>query len=99
HSTLALKEGVDPEDVRAIRERRLPGEPRLAALSAFTRALVAKRGRVDAGEMEAFTAAGFGRDQVLEVIAGLAISTMANYAGNIPAPPLEASFQAQAWSG
>src|SRR5215475_15547910 len=31
HSTLALKEGVDAEDVRAIRERRLPKDKRLAA--------------------------------------------------------------------
>jgi hypothetical protein len=34
---------------------------------------------------------------VLEVIAGLAISTMANYAGNITKPALEAPFVAQRW--
>ena len=33
HSAMALKEGVDPEDVRAIRERRLPADAKLAALS------------------------------------------------------------------
>jgi len=97
HSTMALKEGVAAEDVRAVRERRLPGDARLAALSALTRALIEQRGRVDARELEAFVAAGFGPEQVLEVIAGLAVSVMANYAGNVTDPPLEAPFQAQAW--
>lgn len=97
HSTLALKEGVDAEDVRAVRERRLPGEPRLAALSAFARALIERRGHVDARELEAFTDAGFGPDQVLEVIAGLAVSVMANYAGNITKPTLEEPFKPQTW--
>jgi hypothetical protein len=31
------------------------------------------------------------------VITGVAISAMANYAGNIAQPPLEAPFQPQAW--
>src|SRR6202050_4938509 len=33
HTALALKEGLDPEDVQAIRERRLPKDSNLAALS------------------------------------------------------------------
>lgn len=97
HSTAALREGVAAADVQAIRERRAPGDARAAALSAFTRALIEKRGHVDARDLEAFTAAGFAADQVLEVIAGLAVSVMANYAGNITRPPLEPPFQAQAW--
>lgn len=99
HSTLALKEGVEADDVHAVRERRLPKDAQLAALSAFTRALIEKRGHVDDRDLAPFTGAGFGVDQVLEVIAGLAVSVMANYAGNITKPMLEAPFQAQAWQG
>src|SRR4051812_14898567 len=80
HSALALKEGLAAADVRAMRERRLPADPRHAALSALTRSLVEQRGRGAAGDMNAFRAAGFGADQVLEVIAVLAASTMTNYA-------------------
>jgi alkylhydroperoxidase family enzyme len=98
HSTAALKEGVAPDDVRAIRERRLPAAPRLAALSALTRALAEARGHVPPAELDRFIAAGFAPEQVLEVIAGLAISVMANYAGNITHPALEAPFQAQSWA-
>ena len=97
HSALALKEGVDAEHVRAIRERRLPEDAELAALSRFTRALIEARGHVSASDLATFRAAGFGPDQVLEVIAGLAVSVMANYAGNITHPALETPFQSQVW--
>lgn len=92
HSTLALKEGVAAADVRAIRERKLPADPTLAALSALTRALIEKRGHLDPADVGAFTP-----EQVFEVIAGLAVSVMANYAGNVAHPPLEAAFEAQRW--
>jgi AhpD family alkylhydroperoxidase len=97
HSTLALKEGVAADDVGAIRDRRLPGAARLAALSALTRTLIEKRGHLDEADLGAFAKAGFAPDQVLEVIAGLAVSTMANYAGNITRPALEDPFAAQSW--
>jgi AhpD family alkylhydroperoxidase len=98
HSTLALKEGVAKEDVLALRERRRPNDARLAALSTFAQALIEKRGSVGEKELEAFSAAGFRSDQLLEVIAATAISTMANYAGNITHPELEPPFRPQAWS-
>jgi AhpD family alkylhydroperoxidase len=98
HSSLALKEGVAADDVRAIRERRLPKDAKHAALSMLTRALIERRGQLEASELKAFAEAGFGHDQVLEVIVGLAVSVMANYAGNITNPPVEDPFKAQIWS-
>jgi len=98
HSAMALKQGVATAEVEAIRERRLPSDRRLSALSATTRTLIDKRGHLDEGDTNAFIAAGFDKAQLLEVITGVAISTMANYAGNIAQPPLEQPFQAHAWS-
>lgn len=98
HSAMALKEGVDPEDVRAIREKRLPTDVTLAALSSFTRALIEVRGHVSESARASFSEAGFGPDQVLEVIAGIAVSVMANYAGNITNPVVEQPFLAQTWT-
>jgi AhpD family alkylhydroperoxidase len=97
HSTLALKEGVDAADVDAVRRRELPGDARLAALSALTRTLIDKRGHLDENDTKAFRSARFDGNQLLEVITGVAISAMANYAGNIAQPPLEKPFRAQAW--
>ena len=98
HSTAALREGVAEDDVHAIRDARSPGDRRIAALSGLTRALVEKRGHLDERDLQAFADAGFAADQVLEVIAGLAASMMANYAGNITRPPVEEPFRAQRWS-
>lgn len=98
HSTMALAEGVDAPDVEAIRLGRPPAPPRLAALSTLTRTLIERRGHLREPDVEAFLSAGFDRDQLLEVITGLAISTMANYAGNVARPPLEPAFRPQAWT-
>ena len=47
HTALALKEGIDPADVQAIREGRLPKDSKLAALSALAKTMIEKRGRLD----------------------------------------------------
>jgi alkylhydroperoxidase family enzyme len=99
HSTAALREGVAADDVGAIREGRLPGDPGLAALSALTRAFIEKRGHLEDQELRRFTEAGFTPEQALEVLAGLAVSVMANYAGNVTRPALEPVFEPQAWRG
>jgi alkylhydroperoxidase family enzyme len=97
HSTMALKEGVDPAAVEAVRRRELPADPRLAALSALTRTLIERRGHLDDADAKSFVAAGFDERQLLEVLTGLAISTMANYTANLARPALEAPFAAQTW--
>jgi AhpD family alkylhydroperoxidase len=97
HTAMALKQGIAAAELDAIRDRRLPADPRLAALSATTRRLIDTRGHLDETDVDAFLAAGFDHAQLFEVITGVAISTMANYAGNIADPPLEEAFQAHAW--
>jgi AhpD family alkylhydroperoxidase len=97
HSTMALRAGVDTADVAAIRAGSLPTAPRLAALSQASRTLIERRGHLQESEIRRFVDAGFTAGQLLEVIAGLAVSVMANYAGNITHPPLEEAFAAQAW--
>ncbi len=59
HSMLALKQGLAPTDVDAIRARGLPADKRLAALSHLARRLIETRGHVTAQDLENFAAAGF----------------------------------------
>src|ERR1700677_3023439 len=40
HTTLALKEGIDPVEVQAIREGGLPRDDKFAALSALARTMI-----------------------------------------------------------
>src|SRR5580658_2489276 len=74
HTALALKEGIDPADVRAIREGRLPKDSKFAALSALARTMIEQRGRLADEDLNRFLAAGFGKDHALEVIAAVAAS-------------------------
>jgi AhpD family alkylhydroperoxidase len=97
HSGLALKEGLDPADVQAIRERRVPKDAASAALSTFARVLIEKRGRIDDHDVDAFVAAGFCKEHALEVIAVGAASTITNYTGSVTKPPVDEPFQAYLW--
>jgi AhpD family alkylhydroperoxidase len=98
HTALALKEGVDQADVTAIREGRAPQSSPSAALSTLTRSLIEKRGMLNEEDVSRFLHAGFGTDRLLEVIAVVAASTITNYTGNVTRPPVEAAFEAYAWS-
>lgn len=97
HTALALKAGVQPADVDAMRHGGLPGDARLAALSMLARTLIEKRGRLAASDQQPFLEAGFTSEQMLEVIAVVAASTITNYTGSVTRPALEAQFEEFAW--
>jgi alkylhydroperoxidase family enzyme len=99
HTALALQQGVSAEETGAIRERRVPTDKRFAALSTLARTLIEKRGHLSDQEFDSFITAGFTKEQVLEVVAVVAASTITNYAGTIANPPLEDRFRQYAWRG
>jgi alkylhydroperoxidase family enzyme len=97
HTLEALADGLPQADVDAIRQRRLPADPRFAALSALTIALITRLGHLREADTAAFLAAGFDRNQVLEVVTGVAISTMTNYAATLADLPLEDRLREHSW--
>src|ERR1700733_1074541 len=97
HTALALEQGISSEETTAIRERRLPTDKRFAALSKLAKTLIEKRGHLSEQELDAFLNAGFTKEQVMEVIAIVAASTITNYTGTIANPPLEDAFREHAW--
>ena len=99
HTMVARASGVSPSTVEALRARRAPDDPRARALSDFTRALVRGRGAVPAETLAAFRAAGFTAAEALDVVLGVAFSTMANYAQHLVDAPLDAQIAAHAWDG
>jgi alkylhydroperoxidase family enzyme len=72
---------------------------RFAALSTLAKTLIEKRGHLSEQELDAFLAAGFTKEQILEVIVVVAASTITNYAGTIAHPPLEEQYQQFGWRG
>jgi AhpD family alkylhydroperoxidase len=97
HTMLALKEGLTPADVDAIRGRDGPADGRLAALCGLARKLIETRGHVSDNDLETFVAAGFRREQALEILAVTAASTITNYVGTVARPPLEDFLRPYAW--
>lgn len=98
HSAFALNEGVSREAVEALRAGRSPQEPTLKALSEFSRALVERRGHVGDEDLQRFLAAGYSKAQALEVVLGVAVSILPNFAHHITRCPLDGAFAAHAWS-
>jgi alkylhydroperoxidase family enzyme len=98
HSFLALQNGIDADDVEAIRNGDLPKGVKHAALSRLAKNLIEKRGRLNDYDKQNFLQAGYGTDHLLEVIGIVAASTITNYTGSVTQPPLEAPFQSHAWS-
>jgi alkylhydroperoxidase family enzyme len=98
HSTFALEDGVPEADVNAIRAGKLPQDPKYAALSAMSRALIEKRGNLAETDIENFTSAGYSQVQIFEVITSTGVSTMAATATNMARTPVEDRLKAQAWT-
>ncbi|MCE4553975.1 carboxymuconolactone decarboxylase family protein [Roseateles cellulosilyticus] len=81
HSALALKKAQLPVDtVQRLQAVQPTGHARLDALQAFTKAVIENRGAVPDAALQAFLGAGFGPQQVLEVVLGVSLATLCNYA-------------------
>ena len=79
HSGLAKMIGMLADDIQALRTGTPLSDPKLQALRQFTQRMIQARGWVEEREIEAFLAAGYTQQQVLEVILGIAIKIMHNY--------------------
>ena len=98
HSGLAKMTGMSEENLEALRNGTPMLEPKLQALRYFTQQMVQARGWVEDSEIEAFMAAGYSKQQVLEVILGVAIKVMHNYTNHIAKTPLDRQFKPNVWS-
>jgi len=98
HSMLAKHRAkADAAIVDALREQQPLTDKKLDALATFTRAVVEQRGKVTGIALDKFIAAGYSRAQVLEVVLGVTMKTLSNYANHIIHAPLDSQFQAEAW--
>lgn len=98
HSGLAKMTGMSEENIEALRNGTPMPEPKLQALRRFTQKMVRDRGWVKDSEIEAFMAAGYNKQQVLEVILGIAVKVMHNYTNHIAKTPLDRQFKPNVWS-
>lgn len=100
HTAIAYKSaGLTEPVVEALRSGTHVAEPRLDAVATFTRAVIRSRGRVEDRELEAFRAAGFTDANALEVVLGVSLATLCNFANNLGQPPLNPQLEPYAWDG
>ncbi len=97
HSTIAKMGKVDEAVINAIRDDKTLGDEKLEALRQFATTVVEKRGWLDDRDVEAFLDAGYVRQQVLEVVLGVAMKTMSNYTNHIANTPLDDAFSGTEW--
>lgn len=97
HTAIAHSMQVDPEVIEALRQARPLSDAKLDALRVFTLELLRQRGDVSSEQLATFLDAGYSRQQVLEVLLGVAQKVMSNYLNHIVDTPVDEAFKKFAW--
>ena len=97
HTAVANMMSVDPALSETLRNGETLSTEKLQTLQATTLSIVRNRGHLTEEELKAFYAAGYGEQQVLEIILGLAQKVISNYTNHIANTPVDAPFQKFAW--
>lgn len=98
HTAISEKKAkLDEEVISALREKRSVPEARLDAAARFTEAVIASRGAVSDEDLRAFKDAGFDDRAALEVVLGVSLATLCNFANNLGQPELNPELAPYAW--
>lgn len=98
HSAIADKRAkLDSDLIDALRGKSTVGDARLDAVARFTEAVIASRGDVPDTSLAAFKQAGFSDQAALEVVLGVSLATLCNFANNLGQAPLNPQMEAYRW--
>lgn len=97
HTLMGKGAGLSVQTLAAARGARPLEDAKHEALRRFTVAVVQHRGAVPQPEVDAFLAAGYDREAMLEVVLGVATKTLMNYTDRLVQVPLDDAFKATAW--
>ena len=98
HTAVALNKAKLPDDVvSALREKSPVPVEKLEALAAFAREVIATRGDVSDATYSEFKAAGYTEGQALEVILGISLATLCNFANVFARTPLNPELATYRW--
>lgn len=98
HTAISYKKaGLDEGVVNALRGKDRVPDARLDAVARFTEAVIATRGAVSDDALATFKAAGFDDRQALEVVLGVSLATLCNFANNLGQPPLNPQLEPYRW--
>lgn len=99
HSLIAkAMDKIDPAIVAALRARRPIADVRLEELAKFTRLVVRERGWVPSAATERFLEAGYTHQQAIEVVLGVTMKTLSNYANHLTGTKVNPELASEEWS-
>jgi uncharacterized peroxidase-related enzyme len=99
HTAIATKKAeMAPSVIAALRGRIAVDAPRINAVARFTEAVIASRGAVSDGALATFKQAGFDEQAALEVVLGVSLATLCNFANNLGQPPLNEQLVRYQWT-
>lgn len=94
HTALSTKKNLlDPQAIEALRNTQALADPKLNRLALFTQAVMANKGNVGDAELQAFFDVGYNEQQALEVVLGVALATLCNYANNLARTEINEQLQ------
>ncbi len=98
HTVISEGAGIDGDIIEALRDGSALDDPKLEALRQFAIVVNESRGWPTDAQLQAFFAAGYNAQSVLDVILATAFKVLSNYTNHIAKTPLDAAFQPAAWS-
>lgn len=93
HSAIAVSMKVDQDIVDALVNKTPLADAKLETLRETTLAMTRDRGVISDEQIEKFFAAGYGKQQLLEIIVGLSQKVMSNYTNHLADTPVDEPFK------
>lgn len=93
HTAIAHMMKVDPAISDNIRNKAPLDDEKLEALRQTTLAMVRQRGVLSDEQVQTFFDAGYGKQQLLEIVVGISQKIMSNYTNHLTKTPVDEPFQ------
>lgn len=97
HTGLAMMDKIDKDIIESARNVEAYSDPKLEALRQFTLLMIRQRGWASDQKVQAFLDAGYSKENIMDVIIGIAHKTISNYANHLMQPPLDKGSESLAW--
>ncbi|MBL4751921.1 MAG: carboxymuconolactone decarboxylase family protein [Amylibacter sp.] len=97
HTTISKMSGVAADVIEALRNNTAIADSKLEALRQFTIVMHDSRGWPKEAQVQAFLAAGYTKQTMLEVVLGISYKTLSNYTNHLAGTQLDAAFSADLW--
>ena len=88
HTAIGKMNGLSEEETLQARSGGLT-DPKLSALAALAKDVIASRGHPPAASVQAFLAAGYDAGALVEVIGAVSLNTFTNYFNHLAQPPVD----------